>query len=54
MTFEIDDVTVGYSPTEKLQNINTVEVLDGLWTRAIEGVCGIVLAGAFGTINTWA
>lgn len=54
MTFELDDVTVAYSATETIEGVNAVAVLDGLWTRAVEGVCGIVLAGAFGTIKTWA
>jgi hypothetical protein len=53
LTFEPEDVTVGYDPAEPLARVDTVEILDGIWTRAIEGVCGIVLAGAFGTIKTW-
>lgn len=55
MTFKLEDVTVvGYDPAEYIERLDTIEILDGIWTRAIEGVCGIVLAGAFGTVKTWA
>lgn len=54
MTFDLEDVTVGCDPAEPIEQVDAVQVLDGIWTRAIEGVCGIVLAGAFGSVKTWA